>query len=51
MAKKRYTAEQIVGMLREAEAQLAKGLKVKAVCQHLKPWKLGQTIKLCLGLK
>ena len=35
MARKRYTAEQIIGMLREAEVQLAKGVKVKAVCRHL----------------
>jgi putative transposase len=35
MARKRFTAEQIIGMLREAEVQLAKGLKVKAVCRQL----------------
>ena len=35
MARKRYSPEQIISMLREAEVQLAKGLKVKAVCRQL----------------
>ena len=35
MARKRYTAEQIIRMLREAEVELAKGQKVGAVCKKL----------------
>lgn len=35
MAKKRFTAEQIVLMLREAEIQLAKGLNLDQVCRNL----------------
>ena len=35
MAKKRFTAEQIVLMLREAEVQLAKGLNVEEVARSL----------------
>ena len=35
MARKRYTAEQIIRMLREAEVELAKGEKVGAVCKKL----------------
>jgi putative transposase len=35
MAKKRYTAEQIIRMLREAEVELAKGQTVGAVCKKL----------------
>jgi putative transposase len=35
MAKKRYTAEQIIRMLREAEVELAKGETVGAVCKKL----------------
>lgn len=34
MARKRFTAEQIVLMLREAEIQLAKGLKLDQVCRN-----------------
>jgi putative transposase len=33
--KKRYSAEQIVGKLREADVQLGKGLKVPEVCKQL----------------
>ena len=35
MAKKRFKAEQIVLMLREAEIQLAKGLNLDQVCRDL----------------
>ena len=35
MARKRYTAEQIIRMLREAEVELAKGENVGAVCKKL----------------
>ena len=35
MAKKRYTAEQIIRMLREAEVELAKGQTVGTVCKKL----------------
>ena len=35
MAKKRHTAEQIISKLREAEVELAKGLKVPQVCKKL----------------
>ena len=33
MAKQRHTAEQIISKLREAEVELAKGLKVPQVCK------------------
>lgn len=35
MAKKRYSAEQIIVKLREAEVLLAQGKKVKQVSRHL----------------
>jgi transposase-like protein len=35
MARKRYTAEQIIRMLREAEVELAKGLSVGVACKKL----------------
>jgi len=35
MKKKRFKAEQIVVMLREAEVQLAKGLDIAQVCRNL----------------
>ena len=35
MSRKRFTAEQIIGKLREAEVLLAQGQSVKAVCRHL----------------
>jgi transposase-like protein len=35
MAKQRHTAEQIISKLREAEVELAKGLKVPQVCRRL----------------
>ena len=35
MAEKRYTPEKIISMLREAEVQLAQGLKVKHICRGL----------------
>ncbi len=34
MAKKRFKAEQIVMMLREAEMQLAKGLDIAQACRN-----------------
>ncbi len=35
MPKKRYSAEQIIAKLREAEIELAKGSKAGAVCRKL----------------
>ena len=35
MARKRFTPEQIIGMLREAEVRLFKGEKVKVICHSL----------------
>ena len=35
MAKQRHTAEQIISKLREAEVELAKGLKVPQICNKL----------------
>ena len=35
MAKHRHTTEQIISKLREAEGELAKGLKVPHVCKKL----------------
>ena len=35
MARKRFKAEQIVVMLREAEVQMAKGLNLEQVCRNL----------------
>lgn len=33
MARKTYTAEQIIGMLREAEVRLSQGEKTGAICR------------------
>ena len=35
MSKQRHTAEQIISKLREAEVELAKGLKVPQICKKL----------------
>ena len=35
MARKRYSADQIIKMLREAEVHLSKGLKTPAACKKL----------------
>ena len=35
MARKRYSAEQIVAKLRQAEVELSKGLKTPLVCKKL----------------
>ena len=35
MSRKRYTPEQIIGMLRQAEVELAQGRKVPEVCRKL----------------
>ncbi|MEM7728479.1 MAG: transposase [Pseudomonadota bacterium] len=35
MAEKRYTPEQIIAKLRKAQARLAAGEKIKAVCRSL----------------
>jgi len=35
MAQKRFSPEQIIGMLREAEVRLAKGEKIKTICRSL----------------
>ena len=35
MAKKRHATEQVISKLREAEVELAKGLKVPQVCKKL----------------
>ncbi len=36
MSRKRYTPQQIIGMLGEAEVGLAEGDKVGPICRHLK---------------
>lgn len=35
MSRKRYTPEQIIGMLREAEVRLSQGATVGAICREL----------------
>lgn len=35
MSRKRYKAEQIIGMLREAEVHLSQGQKVSQICRSL----------------
>ena len=35
MARKRFTPEQIIGILREAEVKLSQGEKVKGICRGL----------------
>ena len=35
MARKRFTPEQIIGMLRKAEVGLSQGEKVKGICRSL----------------
>jgi putative transposase len=35
MARKRFTPEQIIGMLREAEVRISQGEKVKVICRSL----------------
>ena len=35
MARKRFTPEQIISMLREAEVKLSQGKKVKEICRRL----------------
>ena len=35
MSRKRYTTEQIIGMLREAEVLLSQGKTAGEVCRHL----------------
>jgi putative transposase len=35
MSRKRYTPEQIIGMLREAEVRLSQGEKVGGICRSL----------------
>jgi putative transposase len=35
MSRKRYTVEQIIGMLREAEVRLSQGEKVGMICRSL----------------
>ena len=35
MARKRFTTESIIGMLREAEVRLAQGQPIVAICKHL----------------
>ena len=35
MSRKRFTPEQIIGMLREAEVRLSKGEKIKSICRSL----------------
>jgi putative transposase len=35
MARKRYTTEQIIGMLREAEVRFAQGETIGVVCRGL----------------
>ena len=35
MARKRFTPEQIIGMLREAEVRLSQGEKINGICRSL----------------
>ncbi len=35
MARKRFTTEQIIGMLREAEVRLAQGQTIGLICKNL----------------
>jgi len=35
MSRKRFTPEQMIGMLREAEVRLSKGEKIKSICRSL----------------
>jgi putative transposase len=35
MGRKRYTAEQIIGMLREVEVELSRGQKLGQICRDL----------------
>jgi putative transposase len=35
MARKRFTTESIIGMLREAEVRLGQGQTIGAICKHL----------------
>ena len=35
MGRKRYTPEQIIGILREAEVELSRGLQVRQICRKL----------------
>jgi putative transposase len=35
MARKRYTTEQIIGLLREAEVRLSQGQKIGTICQSI----------------
>ena len=35
MSRKRYTAEQIIGMLREVEVELSRGQKLGQFCRNL----------------
>ena len=35
MSRKRYTAEQIIGLLREAEVRLSQGRRVCGICRTL----------------
>jgi putative transposase len=35
MSRKRYTAEQVIGMLRQAEVELARGKRIGEVCRSL----------------
>jgi transposase-like protein len=35
MGRKRYTAEQIIGMLREVEVELSRGQKLGYICRNL----------------
>ncbi len=35
MSRKRYTAEQIIGMLREVEVELSRGQKLGHICRNL----------------
>ena len=35
MARKRYTTEQIIGLLREAEVRLSQGQKIGTICRSI----------------
>jgi hypothetical protein len=45
--KKRRSAEQIVGLLRQADVDLGKGMNVPDVCRRLHPSDTFPTLEMC----
>ena len=44
MARKDYTPEQAIGMLREAEVRLSQGEKIGKICRGLGIWSRATTV-------